>query len=227
MKQKSEPQIRLPEIWIKDDRYAFANLCDMIQRYTTQQDFGFSVVTTADNTNDSIGKSMMNNDILIIHFGDRTFYVPTYLYTFSKNYVIKKIQKISKKFSKKRRLNALQDYMDTLPMYVSLDSRQKIILLIYKNMSPKRRLTEIGKNIKKSLDSMSIYSIEKYICLNETGTVKDLLDIYNVKYSYLKTVFDKICQNNTISTEMRALIMDEMEKKRKEEISESDNMYDI
>lgn len=49
---------------------------------------------------------------------------------------------------------------------------------------------------------------------------------YNVKYSYLKTVFDKICQNNTISTEMRALIMDEMEKKREEEISESDNMYD-
>ena len=104
------------------------------------------------------------------------------------------------------------NHLDSLWQDACRDPLKKIPCLIYQNMSDKRKNGKAGRELKNHLQKFGTEAMISSIRADNVVALKELLELCDVGYAALNITFQTECKNT--STEIRACMLDAMEKQR-------------
>lgn len=162
-------------------------------------------VFVSDYNTDNIYSDKQFNRIMFVEFGSDLFLVPLNISFRERDMIITRIHDFSLIPVSSLRKQCLLNYMENMYHFVKNDNGQRLAVLIYKNMSKKRKQKQNGTALKQYLTAIS-----KSILLwnMTTDNIPDLLEFWRLGLSStedLKLLFDEFFAK--LSTQMKACII--------------------
>lgn len=217
--RKCTNSLQMPVFKITDDRKALRFIFRIFILYAGQHScmYESSCLFSLDSFGKEIKRPSASGNILALEYCGQIFCVPLGLTETDKAEITKRFDKISfLVHGKQRRKQAIWNFLDSLYKYVNDTDMTKIVAVTtYKNMNQERKESENGKALKKYLDAVGPAAISWCTSENDAETLKNLLDVCEIKQETLKNAYEMYGVN--ADTQVKAYLLDAIGKTKKDE----------